>query len=209
MKISQCVTNFFNYQKMNVKKKYVTELWIHPQQIPKPFRRHRAFVHHLRGYSGFHVQGVRWNQTEHKEITIHPPVRLFQFCKKFNWSWFSKSMWQSRPTKAIQGRKNYPVQNPGKGRRWWNHFQNTQSKKPAHVRTHGPWLNESRRGSETHTQGYQRPEGYHPGSQEWQWSGGCLPAPRIVVKKAVKLVGIHPWPRPVTPILGDIAIILR
>jgi hypothetical protein len=26
MKISQCVTLFFNYQRMNVKKKYVTEL---------------------------------------------------------------------------------------------------------------------------------------------------------------------------------------
>jgi len=28
-------------------------------------------------------------------------------------------------------------------------------------------------------------------------------AARIVVKKAGKLVGIHPWPRPVTPIFGD------
>ncbi len=34
-------------------------------------------------------------------------------------------------------------------------------------------------------------------------------AARIVVLKAGKLVGIHPWPRPVTPIFADIALIFR
>jgi len=34
-------------------------------------------------------------------------------------------------------------------------------------------------------------------------------AARIVVKKAGDLVSIHPWPRPVTPIFGDIALIFR
>jgi len=30
MKISEGIEHFYNYQQLNVKKKYVAELWIHP-----------------------------------------------------------------------------------------------------------------------------------------------------------------------------------
>jgi hypothetical protein len=76
MKISEGIENFYNYQRLNVKKKYVAELWIRPGQFPQLFRRHRAFVPHIRGHFGFHVQGIRRNQIEHKEIKVHPPGRF-------------------------------------------------------------------------------------------------------------------------------------
>ena len=43
------------------KKKYVTELWIHPQQISIPFQWHRVIIHHIRGHFGIHVHSIRWN----------------------------------------------------------------------------------------------------------------------------------------------------
>ena len=77
MKISKGIEHFYNYQRLNVKKKYIQKLSIYPGQFPKSFRRYRAFVHHIRGHSGFHVHLVRWDQTEYEEITIHPPVSIF------------------------------------------------------------------------------------------------------------------------------------
>ncbi len=191
MKISLCVTHFFNYQRMNVKKKYVAELWIHPQQIPKPFQWHRVNIHQIRGHSGFHVHSFRWNQTEHQEITIYPPVRVFQFCQKLAWSRFSKPLRESCPMKAFQGGQIHTVQNPGKGCDRWNHFQDTKSAKQADARTHGPCLHESWWGSETHAQRQRRPEGYNPGPQERQGSGNCLPAP----ESGWSTQEIHQWQR--------------
>jgi hypothetical protein len=83
MKISEGIEHFYNYQWLNVKKKYFAELRIHPGQFPKPFRRHRAIVYHIRRYLGIYVRTIRWNQTKYKEITIHPLECLFQFHQKF------------------------------------------------------------------------------------------------------------------------------
>ena len=81
MKISEGFEHFYNYQRLNMKKKYVAELWIHPGQFPKPFRRHRAIVHRIRRHLDIYVRTIRRNQTEHKEIKVTLLSAFFNFIK--------------------------------------------------------------------------------------------------------------------------------
>ena len=151
MKISEGIEHFYNYQRLKVKKKYIAELWIHSQQIPTPFRQHRAILSHIRRYLDIYVRSFRWNQTKHKEATIHPSGCLFQFHQKFGRSWFPEFMRQSRPTETFQSRQTNSVRYSGKGRGRWDDFQNTKPKKSPDARTNGPQLHEGRRGPKTHS----------------------------------------------------------
>ena len=122
MKISQGIEHFFNYQRLNVKKKYVQELRIHHRQFSEPFRRHRAIFPRIRRHPGIYDRGVRWNETVHQKITIHPPGGIFQLHQEFGRFRLSKSLWQSGAAKAFQGREVHPVQNPWKRCGRWNHL---------------------------------------------------------------------------------------
>jgi hypothetical protein len=45
---------------------------------------HRSIIRNIRWYSGFHGHGIRWNQAEYEEITIHPSGILFQLHPQFH-----------------------------------------------------------------------------------------------------------------------------